>query len=70
MADGWLADERSNVWYYFRDTHSECISRRVLTTLLVVHITSPSDLSYFKGPYSKTTKTHNDTGQTNKYSKQ
>ncbi len=39
-------------------------------TALHVHITSPNNLSYFKGPYRKRTKIHNDTGQTNKYSKQ
>ncbi len=38
-----------------------------------VHITSPNNFSYFKGPYSlqkQKTKTHNDTDQANKHSKQ
>ncbi len=53
----------------FRETHGEHSSRQVLTALHV-HITSPNDLSYFKGPYSKITQTHKDTGQTNTYCKQ
>ncbi len=56
----------------FRETHGECSSRQVLTALHV-HITSPNDLRYFKGPYSlKQQKNQNPqhTGQTNKYSKQ
>ncbi len=48
----------------FRETHSEP------GTVLHDHVTLPNYLSYFKDPYSKRTKTHNDTGQTNKYSKQ
>ncbi len=42
-------------------------------TALHVNITTPNDLRYFKGPHSlkqQKNQTHNDTGQTNKYSKQ
>ncbi len=42
--------------------HGERSSRQVLTALYD-HIISPDYLSYFKGPYSKITQTHNDTGQ-------
>ncbi len=56
----------------FREKHGKHCSRQVLTTLHV-HMILPTDLLYFKGPYSqnsKRIKTHNDTGQTNKYSRQ
>ncbi len=53
----------------FREMHDERSSRQLLT-VLHVHITSPNDFSYFKGLNSKINKTRNDTGQTNKYSKQ
>ncbi len=38
-----------------------------------LHVQITNDLHFFKGPYSlnsKRTKTHNNTGQTNKYSKE
>jgi hypothetical protein len=54
----------------FRETHGERSSRQFLTALQF-RITSPNDFGYFKRSYNnKTTKTHNDTGQTHKYSKQ
>ncbi len=51
----------------FRETHGECSSRQLLTALHD-HITSPNDLSYFKGLYSL--KQQKNQHWPNKYSKQ
>jgi len=50
------------------ETHGERSSRQLSWPH---YFTSPNDFCYFKGLITeKITKTHNDTGQTNKYSKQ
>ncbi len=63
----WLADERSEVCNYFlRETHGERSSRQ-LSIALQFRITN--DL-FQRSHIRKMIKTHNDTGQTNKYSEQ
>ncbi len=52
----------------FRETHGERSSRQLLTALHHVCITSPNDLSYFKGPYSLKQQNNNNNNIFNLYS--